>query len=143
MFNDNINDDLIVNKNKYGFNYLECLYKLNYEGLWEKYRIYYEQKINYDINDNEQIDRDSLKSSYEIKKLELESNKIKKPHKKKEAKKNRNKNRKLGFQIFKCCLVKPTHHLTGYITCNERKIKFKYSLKEKKKRKLKKNIQNY
>ena len=132
--NDNINDDLIVNKNKYGFNYLECLYKLNYEGLWEKYRIYYEQKINYDINDNEQIDRDSLKSSYEIKKLELESNKIKKPPKKKESKKNRNKNRKLGFQIFKCCLVKPTHHLTGYITCNERKIKFKYSLKEKNKK---------
>jgi len=92
------------------------------------------KKINYDINDNEQIDRDSLKSSYEIKKLELESNKIKKPPKKKESKKNINKNRKLGFQIFKCCLVKPTHHLTGYITCNERKIKFKYSLKEKNKK---------
>ena len=44
--NDNINDDFIVNKNKYGFNYLECLYKLNYGDLWDKYKTHYEQKIN-------------------------------------------------------------------------------------------------
>jgi hypothetical protein len=48
---------------------------------------------------------------------------------KKENKKNKKKTKTIS--IFKCCLVKPTHHLSGYITCNDKKLKFNYSLEEK------------
>jgi hypothetical protein len=34
-------------RNNYGFNYLESLYKLNYEGIWELYNIHNEQRISY------------------------------------------------------------------------------------------------
>ena len=49
-------DDLFLSKNKYGFNYLECLYKLNFVGLWDKYKMHYEQKINLDTKDDNNLD---------------------------------------------------------------------------------------
>ena len=51
---------------------------------------------------------------------------------KKIIKKNRNINK--TFSNFKCCLVKPTHHLNGYITSNNKKIIFNYVIEERKKK---------
>ena len=38
--------------NNIGFNYLECIYKLSYGGIWEKYKNYNEQKIKIIMNRN-------------------------------------------------------------------------------------------
>ena len=40
-------DELILSKNKYGFNYLECLYKLNNEELWDKYKMHKKEIKSY------------------------------------------------------------------------------------------------
>ena len=128
--NINNNKKSLINKNKYGFNYLECIYKLNYSGIWDLYKSYYEQKINLD-NTNNQLNQDEYNdiSNIDIPKNENKINDINNiPNKKK-------KNAKL-FKItpLKCCLVKCTHHINGYIICNKKKIKFKYSHEEKKKK---------
>ena len=47
---------------------------------------------------------------------------------KKESKKNKKTNKIIS--VFKCCLVKSTHHLGGYISCKTKRIKFNYSLEE-------------
>ena len=137
-------DQLILSKNKYGFNYLECLYKLNYGDLWDKYKTHYEQKINLEINNNNNSninikEEDNMiivekidikpKSTYSEGKP-IETNKLNKLFKKDK----KNKSAKKTFSIFKCCLVKPTHHLYGYIKFNIKKIKFNYSLEDKPKK---------
>ena len=135
-------DELILSKNKYGFNYLECLYKLNYEGLWDKYKMHYEQKINLEINNNNSSNN-NLNTKEEdkivIEKIKISSSSANLEEKQNETnKKNKlfkifqkNKSTKKTFSIFKCCLVKPTHHLYGYIKFNSKKIKFNYSLEDK------------
>ena len=133
------NDDLVLSKNKYDFNYLECLYRLNSEGLWEKYKIHYEQRINLDINDNNNIidNYDNyINRNRNIKKESKENTKTIGIFKK--EKKNRNIAKTIS--IFKCCLVKPTHHLNGYITYNNKKITFNYSFQEKTKKLTKEEI---
>ena len=106
-------DELILSKNKYGFNYLECLYKLNYEGLWDKYKMHYEQKINLEIKEEENVFAlEKIKAnSVFFEEKQNDTNKINKLFKLFQ----KNKSIKKTFSIFKCCLVKPTHHLYGYI----------------------------
>ena len=124
------NKKSIIYKNKYGFNYLESIYKLNYSGIWDLYKSYYEQKINLD-NTNNQLNQDIYKdiSDIEIPKNESGINNVNIIQNKKK------KNTKI-FKItpLKCCLIKCTHHINGYIICNKKKIKFKYSHEEKKKK---------
>ena len=141
------NEDVILSKNKYGFNYLECLYKLNYEGLWERYKTHYEQKINLDINNNSNDNIDTInKEKEEIKNLKASFNPLAKQNEtnkinkllKKESKKNKKTNKIIS--VFKCCLVKSTHHLGGYISCKTKRIKFNYSLEEKRKNLTKEEI---
>ena len=123
----NINKSIIM-KNKYGFNYLECIYKLNYNGIWEQYKAYYEQKLNLDNTNNEIINSDRI-SDLKINKNENNSNNISS----KESKKKKNIN-EFRTTAFKCCLVKCTHHIHGYIICKKKKIKFKYAQEERKKK---------
>ena len=122
-------DELILSKNKYGFNYLECLYKLNYEGLWDKYKMHYEQKINLEIKEEENVFAlEKIKAnSVFFEEKQNDTNKINKLFKLFQ----KNKSIKKTFSIFKCCLVKPTHHLYGYIKFSTKKIKFNYSLEDK------------
>ena len=128
-------DEIILTKNKYGFNYLECLYKLNYVGLWDQYKIRPEQKIILEVNNNEE-DNITLLNNESQEKANLKNTEEKKAELtginklfKKDNKKNKIKTKTIS--IFKCCLVKPTHHLNGYITCNDKKLKFNYSSEEK------------
>ena len=129
------NDELILSKNKYGFNYLECLYKLNYVGLWDKYKIHYEQKINLDINDDNNLDiadlnldiANEINQNLSLNQQEKDENKNHKFFKRNKKTKKVTKN----ISIFKCCLVKSTLHLKGYITFNNKKIIFNYVLEEK------------
>ena len=127
-------DKSIICKNKYGFNYLECIYKLSYEGIWEQYKNYYEQKLNIDSTNTKSLQNHKkemflLKNNNAGKRnINISTNKETKKH----------KNLKVFKPIlFKCCLVKCTHHIHGYIICKNKKIKFKYSQEE-----MKKNLSN-
>ena len=105
-------------KNCYGFNYLECLYKLNYEDIWELYNTYSEQRISLgkkEINTNidkseifkSQISSDSSKQKLLLSTLE---GKIMTKH----------------FRTLNCCIVKPTHHIKGNISTKNKYFQFLY-----------------
>ena len=126
----NIDKSPII-KNKYGFNYLECNYKLNYDGIWEQYKSYNEQKLNLDNTNNNQIKQ--IISDDRLSDLKINNNEKSSSIPNKENKKKKN-NIISRTTAFKCCLVKCTHHIFGYIICKKKKIKFRYALEEKKKK---------
>ena len=104
---ENIISEINTIKNKDGFNYLECLYKLNYENIWKMYNNYHMEKFNFDkiislYNDPYNM----LITSRELTK--------KQPSTKSE-------------NIYNCCIVKLTHHITGYISTEKSNIRFFYN----------------
>ena len=110
-----------IYKNKFGFNYLECIYKLSYEGLWEQYKLNQEQKIILDNTNNIKNQNIYTNLIPELKFTFKDYNIINENIIK-------NKNVKIiNSKIFKCCIVKSTHHINGYIMCEKSRIKFKYS----------------
>ena len=87
-------------------NFIESIYKYTYSQLWEKYELYKIENIykkNISLSD---------RATYDI----LVSNKY--ISKDREKKKNEN--------IYNCCLVKPTHHICGYISTENKRIIFIY-----------------
>ena len=126
--NKKISNKSLIIRNKYGFNYLESIYKLSYDGIWEQYKIYFEQKLNLD-NTNNQINQNIINDRIS----DLKINKKDKNVSNKENKKKKNIN-SFRTTAFRCCLVKCTHHIHGYIICKKKKIKFKYSQEERKKK---------
>ena len=95
-------------KNSYGFNYLECIYKMQDEEIWEQYKLSYEQKLNFN------------KMYY--KRKETVSNSITK-----NGDKNIDKN---GIHEFKCCIVKVTNHIKGYVYTKKNYFEFIYDANE-------------
>ena len=91
-------------KNKNGFNYLECLYKLPYNDLWEKYKLFSKQKIIFEkliTNNKEPYSAliNSKKMSKNIENIQREN-------------------------IYNCCIVKLTHHIKGYISTEKTRVRF-------------------
>ena len=127
-------------KNKYGFNYLECIYKLTYDGLWEQYKSYSEQKIVLDTANKIKNEKIYNKLLPELKDSNLDNNNNNNNNENNISNKEQNKKKKnikvTKITPFKCCLVKCTHHIKGYILCQAKKIKFKYSQNEKDYKKL-------
>ena len=87
----------IISKNKHGFNYVESVYKFSYNNIWDIYQHYYKKKDFY-------------------KKL-ITSGKQFDPTKINE------KDKKV---LFRCCKVKLTHHITGYICYEDEYILFEH-----------------
>ena len=109
-----------VIRNNYGFNYLESLYKLNYEGIWELYNNYSEQRIIADKKDMNKNDINDILQSQ----ISQASN---------DSKKNLNQLSTLDTKlissknlILSCCIVKPTHHIKGIITVKKNYAHFLY-----------------
>ena len=105
-------NDLKLKKNYYGFNYLECIYKLSYNGLWDQYKNYYEQKFNFESNTISNISRTiSLSANFERMQSRLSSivSSI-----------------NIKNDLINCCLVKLTHHIKGFIRTEKYRIKFNY-----------------
>ena len=101
-----------------GFNYLECIYKLSYDGIWEKYKKYNEEKFNFENNTIANITRNiSVCSNYEIFQSQFSSQKL--------------------FQFdnneheYNCCLVKLTRHINGILLLEQSELKFIFNIKEK------------
>ena len=110
----------IINKsnNDLKFNYLECIYKLSYEDLWEKYKNYNEQKFNFENNTIANITRNmSVASVCEFYQNQFSLNSI--------------HDDKTEF-VFNCCLVKLTHHIMGMLRLEKDNIKFIFNLDENK-----------
>ncbi len=74
IYTSNINTNKISKhnyvRNNYGFNYLECLYKLTFGEIWDLYNLYNEQKLNLDKNisssTKESIDKLITKTEEEL-----------------------------------------------------------------------------
>ena len=118
-------------KNQYGFNYLECLYKLPYQDLWEQYKYYHENDFNFQkITQKENINYGILSESSTIN-SNIETNiivsqeKDKEKDKEKEKEKIDKKNQPIE-NTYHCCIVKLTHHIKGFISTEEKYIKFSY-----------------
>ena len=98
------NEDFNITKNKNGFNYLEYLYKLPYNDLWEKYKLFSKQKIIFEkiiIENKEPYSTliNSKKMSKNIENIQREN-------------------------IYNCCIVKLTHHIKGYISTEKTRVRF-------------------
>ena len=109
-------------RNNYGFNYLESLYKLNYEGVWDLYNSYNDQRLSIDkkekeINKNEDKDNDLLKNqiSNESKdKIQINLPTLK------------GKIISKKYTKLNCCIVKLTHQIKGNIIIKNENLTFLY-----------------
>ena len=106
----NNNDKKMIKYNSHDFNYLESLYKNQYNNLWD---IYYTHLIE-ENNENENTDINNI-SSKEVFELLLQRklNSI-------------NEENVQSENLYNCCIVKPTHHIRGYITTEKSSITFSY-----------------
>ena len=91
-------------KNKYGFNFLECLYKFSYNELWDKYKLFLSQKINFQklVALNKEPYSTLINSKKMSKNIEIIQRE----------------------NIYNCCIVKLTHHIRGYISTEKYRIRF-------------------
>ena len=123
----------IYKRNQFGFNYLECLYKLSYIGLWEQYQYYHENSFNFEkiiqkennnnYNYNILLPTSSFTSTKDsnLSIQEKEKDKDKEKEEKKEKKNLPTEN------TYHCCIVKLTHHIKGFLSTEERCISFIYN----------------
>ena len=101
-------------KNVYGFNYLECLYKLQDQEIWEYYKLSFEEKKNANKY---------FYNFYKPTKNNLINNNNKR--------KNKYKDNITGH-ILECCIVKITNHIKGYIITRKNYFEFVYIEEEMK-----------
>ena len=103
-------ESFISSKNVYGFNYLECLYKMQDKEIWELYKLFYEEQLN--------------TNKIVLKRKEFLINLTNKNEQKK-------KKGKISTHSFDCCIVKIMNHIKGYInTKNEDYFEFIYDDEE-------------
>ena len=107
--NQNNNNEYYIKDNKnHNFNYLESLYKSQYNDIWD---IYYSNIIE---ENNVGIIKRALNSKEVFELL---------------FPKNLNAIIEENPQVdnlYKCCIVKPTHHIKGYVITENKSIKFIY-----------------
>ena len=117
------NNIVKIAKNKYGFNFLECMYKYSYKDLWEKYKSYSKQKINFEkiISLNKEPCSSLINSKIMSKKIDDIQRE----------------------NIYNCCVVKLTHHIKGYISTEKNSIRFIYASDSDLKEEEIKNNPNY
>ena len=107
-------------KNSFGFNYLESLYKLNYDGIWELYNKYNEQRASIEKNSNLNEDQNDILKS------EMSSDSLNKKFDKIDLSEKEGKIKTPKIRTLTCCIVKPTHHIKGTITIKQDYIQFMY-----------------
>ena len=91
-------------KNRHGFNFLECLYKLSYKDVWEKYQLYSNQKIQFEKIIS--LNKESYTSLINSKRMSKNIENIQREN------------------IYNCCIVKITHHIKGYISTEKNRFRF-------------------
>ena len=105
--------NITFDKNVYNnFNYLESIYKYNFDKIWEKYLSYYEENFDFNkiILKNKKA-FDMFLSSKTIAKTE--------------------EDRRIENQ-YNCCIVKQTHHVKGYISTEKKQVRFFFDAESRK-----------
>ena len=97
-----------IKHNDYNFNYLESLYKSQYNNIWDYYNSNYIEQKN-DYNENKTL---SSKEIFEL----LFQNKLS----------SINEENVQSENLYTCCIVKPTHHIKGYASTEKTGITFTY-----------------
>ena len=98
------------------FNYLESLYKLTFKGIWDKYKHFNKGKLtlgNIILGNKDAFDlliQSKLMSSSE--------------------------ENKVNENLYICCIVKPTHHIKGYMSTEKTSIKFTHCDEDEESQKL-------
>ena len=105
-FDDNNGEYIKYNENN--FNYLESLYKNQYNNIWEIYYTNYMEQKKSNNNDISLTANKIFELLFQNKLITVNEDSIK------------NEN------IYNCCMVKPTHHIKGYITTEKNSLKFTY-----------------
>ena len=105
------NEEFITIKNKYGFNFLESIYKLPYNDVWDKYISFSKQKIVFEKLIS--LNKESYSTLINSKKMSKNIENIQREN------------------IYNCCIVKLTHHIRGYISTEKTRIRFIYESDEK------------
>ena len=112
-----------ISRNKYGFNFLESLYKYSYNDLWEIYKSHSHQKINFEkiIILNKEPYNSLIMTKIMSKNIEDIQRE----------------------NIYYCCIVKLTHHIKGYISTEKNGIRFIFASDSDIKEEELKNVTNY
>ena len=90
-------------KNNFGFNYLECLYKMQDKEIWNYYKMFYKENLN--IN------------------KKIKTNLINSPKNKDLAAEKKDKK---NIHSIECCMVKAMNHIKGHINIKKDGFIFKY-----------------
>ena len=123
----------IYKRNSFGFNYLECIYKLPYTGLWEQYKYYHENDFNFERITQKKENNNNyplLSESSTInsnKEANLTNNQEKEKDKEKEKDIKIDKKNLPIENNYRCCIVKLTHHIKGFLNTEEKYIKFTHN----------------
>lgn len=113
---------IILTKSKKDFFYLKSLFKYSFKGIWEQLQNFPDSKLyfrNVILGNKDTFDilvQSRLMSLEECSKYE---------------------------NIYNCCIVKPTHHITGYISTEKKGIKFTHCAEDKESLKFLENDINY
>ena len=117
------NEEFESKKNKYGFNFLESLYKLPYNDIWDKIKNYSKQKIIFDKLIS--LNKEPYSTLINSKKMSKNIENIQREN------------------IYNCCIVKLTHHIKGYISTEKNRIRFIFESDSNKKIEELENDSNY
>ena len=98
------NEDFKSVKNKCGFNFIECLYKFSYNELWDKYKLFLNQKIIFEKII--ELNKEPYSTIINSKKMSKNIENIQREN------------------IYNCCIVKLTHHIRGYVSTEKYRIRF-------------------
>ena len=120
---ENIKINRINNYLSKDFNYLKSLYKFTFIGIWDQYNKFYKGNMTLDtiiLGNKDTFDiliQSKLMSSSEDKR--------------------ENEN------LYICCIVKPTHHIKGYMSTEKTSIKFTHCEEDEQSKKLLENDISY
>ena len=105
------------------FNYLESLYKFTFKGIWDQYNKFYKGKMtlgNIILGNKDAFDiliQSKIMSSSE--------------------------ENKMNENLYICCIVKPTHHVKGYMSTEKTSIKFTHCDEDEESQRLLENDPSY
>ena len=113
---ENIDKNNIKNCLTKDLNYLESLYKFTFKGIWEQYNKFYKGKMA--LGNIVLGNRDVFNILIQSKLMSSSQ----------ENKENEN--------LYICCIVKPTHHIKGYMSTEKTSIKFTHCDEDEESQKL-------
>ena len=121
--NNNLHSERNI-RNNYGFNYLECLYKLNYEDIWKMYNNYNDLRFSVEKKEVKKNNKENLFKS-QISSDSKNKNQINLPTLEGQIYSSK-------YLTLNCCIVKPTHHIKGNISITKEYIQFLYEYNDNK-----------